>query len=89
MRQQSVKIGTLADNVVLPKTERVVRRSSEAYNMEKQNVEAQKSYNVTEHEVSVKKTEHFPGFMIGISVVQVKQISSIDELYNILSILLD
>ncbi|KAJ6641126.1 Rhomboid-related protein 1, partial [Pseudolycoriella hygida] len=78
VRQQSMKIGTLANNVVLPKNERNLRGLSKAEKIEMQNVEAQQSDTVNEKTIE-RKSEHFPFFMITISVVQIILFYSFNE----------
>ncbi|KAJ6637849.1 Protein rhomboid [Pseudolycoriella hygida] len=80
VRQQSSKLGTLANNVVLPKNERNLRMLSKAEKIGMQNVEAQQPDTVeVVATTTVKKTEHFPVFMIVISVVQIILYYTFDE----------
>lgn len=74
MRQHSDKIGTIAEDVVLPKNERVIRRAAKADGMEMQNFYTSipiERIECDRRDVTENKSEHFPIFMIGISVVQV------------------
>ncbi|KAJ6641140.1 Protein rhomboid [Pseudolycoriella hygida] len=73
VRQQSTKIGALANNVVLPKNERKWRGLSHAEIIEMQNVDTVKETTIK------RKSEHFPFFMISISVVQIILFYTVDE----------
>ena len=70
-----MKIGTLADTIVLPRNERFSQRiKTHGTEREMQNlgtVTPQTHVIIDEHESTKKKVEHFPIFMIGVSVLQV------------------
>ncbi|KAJ6641125.1 hypothetical protein Bhyg_06060, partial [Pseudolycoriella hygida] len=69
VHEQSSKIGTLANNVVLPKNERKYRALSQAERMEMLNMEAQRS-DTSDEAILDKTFEHFPAFMVIISITQ-------------------
>lgn len=75
IRYHSEKIGTLAEDVVLPKHERVMRRTSRTEDIEMQNVETPDPHTTTVTVEAVeqpqKQPKHFPAFMILISIIQV------------------
>lgn len=72
LSHHSDKIGSLAEDVVLPRPERAMGRTSRTEDIEMQNVESPDPYTTT---VTVdqpqKQPKHFPSFIIGISIVQV------------------
>ncbi|KAG4066197.1 hypothetical protein HA402_008941 [Bradysia odoriphaga] len=72
-RQQSTKIVTLADNIVLPMNERTSRQIPKNVITEMHSVESQHPQaNVFPNkEITAMKTEKFPKFMIGVSLVQI------------------
>lgn len=81
VRQQSTKLALFADNVVLPKNERILRQIHKSELTEMHSVESQHPHtNVfPDKETTATKTEHFPAFMIGVSLVQIFIYYSYDE----------
>ncbi|XP_037043160.1 rhomboid-related protein 2-like [Bradysia coprophila] len=72
-RQQSTRIVKLADNIVLPRNERTSRQIPKNVIMEMNSVESQHPPAAVfpDKGITAMKTEKFPKFMIGVSVVQI------------------
>lgn len=72
IRQHSEKIGTLAEDVVLPRNERLIRRTSRIEDVPMQNIESQYPHPTAAiFQPTINQSKHFPVFMIGISFIQV------------------
>lgn len=72
IRQYSDKVSTFAEDVALPKNERLLRQASRTEDLSMRNIEAQYPHPSTATLYNQREpSRHFPIFMVTISLVQV------------------